>query len=504
MKITFVIPSREFLASAGARIRYLRMVPLAQAAGHTVNLVPITEFADMAEPGDAVIFSKCFDARAIVAAARCRADGCAVGVDLFDDYFTQTGDSRMTLYRTWLEQMLASAHFAICSTSRMAEIVAQRSPDLPVHVFNDPASDMREDVLPGLLDEKRERAIADRRIDLCWFGIGDNPFFPVGLEDLVAFGGRFAPLQADGWKIELTVSTNARALDAERLGRLARLPFPTTVELWTEERETELLLQSLCCFLPVNSQPFSIAKSLNRAVSALTAGCQVVWAGYPLYRNFGDLVYEDPARFATDLETRNLRHSSRNFATYRNLMNEFASLEIEVDRMIAFLDKVAVPHMDTGRDPAASERIPVLIHGVQTNGHAHKAARRDNVLSVGTPLSPPTLVYDVLFAGRIAGDDLKMLVSEPTLARLPAAASAAARQFGKINKMTYFAIDWPEDQPMKLHDWSKAHLAETLAAYTGLFDTVAQRLEAVFGPVDVMISESSKLPFDPHAGGRAA
>lgn len=503
MKITFVIPSREFLASAGARIRYLRMVPLAEAAGHTVNLVPITEFAALDDPGEAVIFSKCFDARAIVAAARCRAEGRAVGIDLFDDYFTQAQDSRMTLYRTWLEQMLARADYAICSTPRMAEIVAMRSPELPVHVFNDPAADTREDTLPDLIEEKRLRALAERRIALCWFGIGDNPFFPVGLEDLTAFGGRFAQLEASGWQIDLTVLTNARALDPDRLARLGKLPFPTTVELWSEERETELLLESLCCFLPVNSQPFSIAKSLNRAVSALTAGCQVVWAGYPLYRQFDALVYEDPARFAADLEAGTLRHSKENFETYRELMNEFASLETEVARMIAFLETTITSRAANSSANSDDSRIPVLIHGVQTNGNAHKAEPHNRVLSVGTPLSPPTLAYDVLFAGKITGGDLHMLVADSALSRLPPEIAARKRHFGRINKMTYFSIDWPEDRARALHDWTRAHLAETLAAYTGLFDKVTRRLEQVFGPIDVMISESSKLPFDPGAGNAA-
>lgn len=504
MKITFVIPSREFLASAGARIRYLRMVPLAEAAGHSVNLVPITEFPDMFDAGDVVIFSKCFDARAIVAAARCRTEGRIVGIDLFDDYFTQSGDSRMTLYRTWLGQMLLRTDFAICSTPRMAEIVSQRRPDVPVHVFNDPAADIREEMLPDLIEEKRLRALAERRIALSWFGIGDNPFFPVGLEDLAAFGGRFAQLQDSGWKIDLTVLTNARALDADRVAQLARLPFPITVELWSEERETELLLESLCCFLPVNSQPFSIAKSLNRAVSALSTGCQVVWAGYPLYDHFDSLIYEDPIELTADLEAGSLRHSKDNFETYLQLMNEFASLENEVDRMTKFLEKIAADHAQTSAESVDVSRVLVLLHGVQTNGHAHKAERNSRVLSVGTPLSPPTIVYDVLFAGRIAGGDLHMLIAEPMLYRLPANMAARMRFFGKINRMPYFAIDWPENRPLILHDWTDAHLAETLAAYTGLFEKIILRLEDVFGPIDVMISESSKLPFEPGAGSRVA
>lgn len=494
MKLTFVIPSLEFLASAGARIRYLRMIPLLKEAGYELELLPIVEIDKADISSGAVVFSKCFDSRAIVAAARCRASGCLVGVDLFDDYFSQRRDSRMTMYRTWLDEMLRQVDFVLCSTDRMAEIAGSMRPGLPLHVLNDPAMDLRFDSLPSLLDEKCARAREERLIRLCWFGIGDNPYFPVGLDDVTALGARLAQLVCRGWNVELTVSTNVRALDVNRLSRLARLPFPVHVELWSEARETELLLDSVCCFLPVSAQPFSIAKSLNRAVSALSAGCQVIWAGYPLYRHFDDLIYAEPLAFLDDLESDALRLSSKRFDAYRTLMRDFASLEVECERFLGFVETLS------RRADSGAGKLPVLAHGHQTNGNAHKMARKDGALSVGTPFSPSALVYDALFTAQVTGGDLRLLVAEGVLDRLLPHVRAKVRRFCKLNKMTYFAIDWHADEHQEERNLVGASLPEQLAAYSGIFARIRQKIEEAFGPIEMMISESSKLPFDPRAG----
>ena len=77
---------------------------------------------------------------------------------------------------------------------------------------------------------------------------------------------------------------------------LRRLAVPYSVEEWSEERERLLLSRALVSFLPVNAQNFSVVKSLNRAVSALCAGCQVLSSGYPLYESLAPFVYRDPDR----------------------------------------------------------------------------------------------------------------------------------------------------------------------------------------------------------------
>jgi len=267
MKIAILIPSEDYRANAGARIRYGRIVPELEKAGHELTLIDIVNFNPLLADYDSLIISKCHDVRAILSAVALARRGCAVGVDLFDDYFSQIEDSRMTRYRSWLSQLAPVLSFALCSTPAMSEVVRRYRPDLSVHVMNDPTAPVDDAVLAQALARKIRDARQHRTIDLCWFGIGDNPHFRVGLSDLAAFGTRIAASLGAGMALRLTVATNLRAASAENLAALRDLPLPVQLVEWSEEREAELLNRATAAFLPINAQAFSAAKSLNRAIA---------------------------------------------------------------------------------------------------------------------------------------------------------------------------------------------------------------------------------------------
>ncbi|MFM5968370.1 MAG: hypothetical protein ACKOQ8_04950 [Micrococcales bacterium] len=500
MKIVFVIPSVAFLESAGARIRYLRMVPLAKGVGVDVQLIPIADFLGQKISADIVVFSKCFDARAIAAAVGCESRGILVGVDLFDDYFSQTSDSRMTVYRTWLSQMLNHVDFAICSTPRMAEVVHTLHATIPAHIFNDPAPEVDLQHLSGLLAEKQSRALADRSIDLCWFGIGDNPFFPVGLEDMIAYSGQLGVLPNSDFSWTLTVLTNARALNADKLEALARLPLPVQLDLWTEEAEQRLLQESLCCFLPVNAQPFSVAKSLNRAVSALSSGCQVLSVGYPLYAPLEPLIYRDATSFLSDLAAGNLHHSVRNLPIFSDRMQQFASLDVEVRSLLDFFDAVTSHKAET---PVRRETaIAVMIHGVQSNELIHAAAKATGALSVGTPFSPSNIDYDIRMV-RGPNDDMEILISEAIRDKIVAKSGCNTELIGKFRGVSFHRIVTSIQLGAARSKHPYKTLGAQLSAYTQFFEMAEFQLEALLGPLTIMVSEASKLPFDPNFAVRA-
>lgn len=497
MKVVFVIPSVAFLESAGARIRYLRMVPLAEGVGVDVQIIPIADFLDQKISADIVVFSKCFDARAIAAAVGCESRGMLVGVDLFDDYFSQSSDSRMTVYRTWLSQMLNHVDFAICSTPRMAEVVRTLHATIPAHVFNDPAPEVDLQHLSGLLAEKQSKALADRSINLCWFGIGDNPFFPIGLEDVIAYSGQLGVLSNSDFSCTLTVLTNARALNADKLEALARLPLPVQVDLWTEEAEQRLLQQSLCCFLPVNAQPFSVAKSLNRAVSALSSGCQVLSVGYPLYAPLDSLIYRDATSFLSDLAEGNLHHSVRNLPEFTDRMHQFASLDVEVRSLLDFFGVVATQkaEMIVSRETA----IAVMIHGVQSNELIHAAAKATGALSVGTLFSPANIDYDIRMV-RGPDDDVEILISEAIRDEIVTKSDWNTEPFGKFRGVPFHRIVTANQSGAALSKYPYKTLGAQLSAYTQFFKMAEFQLEALLGPLTMMVSEASKLPFDPNVG----
>jgi hypothetical protein len=184
VKLCVLTPSANHLASAGVRVRYRRIEsPLAEL-GHELSVLPITQFKRPQDfKHDVYIVSKYYDASALVAARLITARGCALGVDLFDDYYSQLSDSRFAWRREWLTALLGSADFILCSTPAMQAIAQRIAPNHPAHILNDPYGQLDRSAVAAALARKLERLHQTRTLRLGWFGVGDNPYFSVGLAD---------------------------------------------------------------------------------------------------------------------------------------------------------------------------------------------------------------------------------------------------------------------------------------------------------------------------------
>ena len=456
-------------------------------SGITLTLEDISEFAPERADYEALLISKCHDARALVAAAAARVRGQAVGIDLFDDYFSQTADSRLMRYRTWLKQLLEICDFALCSTPTLRAVVETYRSDLPVHVVNDPAPDDDVAQLPDVLESKLARTRDGLSLRLLWFGVGDNPHFTVGLGDLAAYSVMLRRLSASGMDVELTILTNDRSLTADGLALVRQIPVRTRVEEWTQSREREFLRDAFACFLPVNGQRFSAAKSLNRAVTALSAGCQVISAGYPLYAALGNLVYRDAESFVGDLAQGTMKHSPATIEKYELKIDEIASAAREASGVARFLQQL---------DPAPREKSEtlVLVHGQATNGAAHKAARALHGLSVGSPYCAAKLGFDIIF--RAHRGRSVMLLTDGAAKRLKPGLmvrSARTAPEGRLSMLcepdqadSEVAMDFPQ--------YHAAPLPFQIATYGQTMARIRERLERALGPCRVFISESSPLP----------
>jgi hypothetical protein len=490
MKLKVLIPSEEYRNYAGARIRYGRLRAELARNGIALLLEDIGEFAPERDESDALLISKCHDARALVAAAGAFARGRLVGVDLFDDYFSQAGDSRLVRYRTWLGQILRSSNFALCSTPTLARVIENYDRDLPVHVVNDPSPEVDVAKLPELLASKLAKTQNELEIRLAWFGVGDNPNFKVGLSDLAAYGGMLYQLANSDLNVELTVLTNPRALTADGLALIGKVPVRTKIEEWTETREREVLAEAFACFLPVNAQPFSAAKSLNRAVSALSSGSQVISAGYPLYQPLGELVYRDANSFLSDLARASMKLSPPKIGKYRAMIDSIASPEREAAALARFLG---------GLKPVVPKKVGplALVHGQATNGAAHKAVRALQGLSVGSPYCAARLGFDVMF--RPARDRLIMLVSDHAAKQLLPNVRSSIQPAQNVSERNLWTV--PEDgKPgvglaIEGPEWHSASLPFQISTYRATMARIGERMEAAFGPCRLFISESSQLPF---------
>ena len=382
MRVAAFVSDPAALESAGVRIRYDRLRSALAARGVALQV----HVADGGLSGsqlraDCAIITKIYDGRAVALARHLRAQGCRVGVDIFDDYFSQRQDARFTAMRGWLAQLRPHLDFALCATPPMRDRLAKLLPGLPTHVMNDPHEALDPDAIAASVEAAAARARADRVIEIAWFGMGDSSHFQVGLDDVAAFGSHLAPFRRNGWSARLRLLTNARAMTVARLQGLSRLPVPFELEEWTADRQEALLRDALVSFLPVNAQPFSTVKSMNRAVSSLLGGAQVLSVGYPLYAPLGDLVYRSAGELLADLEADRLRLRRACLPLLAERLAAAGDPDHEAAGLAAFL---------AGRPEPAAAAGPLLalVHGIQSGGIVHQTAEQLGALSVAHPLLP--------------------------------------------------------------------------------------------------------------------
>ncbi len=489
MKLVVLIPSAAYAESAGVRIRYARLVCPLGPLGIELETISIDSFDPNTAVCDGAILSKCHDARALVIAALLSRRAIPVGVDLFDDYFSQSDDSRLGRFRSWFTQAMQFVSFVLCSTEVMAKVVRTYAPGVPLHILSDPAPEFDEAVLSQTLARKLSAFHSDGVLRACWFGIGDNPYFPVGLSDLLSFSSELRSLVSDGVPIEFTVLTNARALDASGLARIARLPISATVEQWSLEREAQLLRRCMLAFLPVNAQPFSRAKSLNRAVTALTSGCQVLSAGYPLYAPLDSFIYRESGNFLRDLSCANLKLSKSTVRDLSLKLEEIASPEREARSLAQLLGEVR----SSARRDHSSEAIYVL-HGFGTNPSVNDLLKKGAGISVRSPFCAGPIDCEVLVNLTASGEPT-FLVSDNARSRLSGSRRKEAASKQRIGGRKFWKIA-PDDGSVPDEATISPSLALQLARYGAVMRRLMELLPSLFGQGQTIVSENSPLPVE--------
>lgn len=499
MRIRVLVPGAAFLTTAGARIRYHRIQPHLERLGHSISLQEIDSFRLQPRPDcDVVLISKCYDARGLLAAASLRAQGILVGADFFDDYYSQKADSRFVHLRSWLAAMTGQLDLALCSTPHMRENLARLAPSLACHMMNDPYEVIDAAAIAGRVEAKLKRVQSSGVLEVGWFGIGDNSYFPVGLNDLEAQAGLLAGLRRYGLSPRLSIVTNRRAMTADRLQLLARLPVPWRLEEWSEEAEQRLIERSYACVLPVNCQPFSIAKSLNRAVTALSGGAQLLSAGYPLYEVFSDFLYRDAESVAADIRAGQPRLSRATLPALAALMDRHANPVGEVAALSAFLESLTVPS-----GSAAATTFAVL-HGRSTLANVHKFAQSNGHLSVAGFHAGASLNYDVRPAIDPATGEAVVHLSAAAMKLLRPALASQARPATTASGRACHALPLPEGLPRPAAE-TTSPLFETvaLATYRSAMADARRLINHLFDGVRVIVAETTSPFWDGGLGNAA-
>jgi hypothetical protein len=397
--------------------------------------------------------------------------------------------------RYWLRTLLEHSSYVLCSTSKMRELANQYAPGLPVYVLNDPSESLDPEKIADTMRRNLAFARENRCLSVAWFGIGDNPDFPVGLEDLVAYGGELARLRGYGFAVNLEILTNRRAMTAGRLALLQRLPLPYTLEEWSEARERELLERSLLCFLPVNAQNFSTAKSLNRAVTALSSGVQVLSVGYPLYQPFSELIYRDAETFMADLSQGNLKLREDTLPLLEARFTNLADIEIEAVGLAAFLEQQtkAPKELTKGQTGIA------VIHGKETLDDTHKLAQRHRVLSVASPFTTANLNYDLRFLFAENGTGFDVLISIKKIDLLSPELRSSLKEGAEILATKYMKLEtstaFPELHILGANLTAINSLCGCTAAYAPVMDGIAKVMSRFFPGISCFHAEQSKLPW---------
>lgn len=492
MRICVLVPSEAYLAQAGVRIRYQRIQSLLADDGIELVFTNLDDLRNERIDGDVYLFSKCYDARSFLAANVLARAGKVIGMDFFDDYFSQSIDARFDHLREAARQLAPLLHFTLCSTGRMRDVATKIVPDRPCHILNDPYESFDADALAVALEAKVAKARSDARISVAWFGIGENDHFPIGLRDLAAFCGEIGRLGTGAFKPKLTILTNLRALTLPYLRMLNRISVEFEVEEWSVERERALLGECVLCFLPVRAQPFSIAKSLNRCISALTKGAQVLSSGYPLYEPFDNFIYQDANAFVRDLEAGRLRLRAETIDELGDILDHWSTPAHEAHRLTKFLRGVMAEKRSSINNGAAG--AVALLHGAQTLGASHKLAQRLGYLSVGTPFSPASLNYDADFRAT-AGGGVELVLANRAVPLLDPSLKPLMKQTESRNGRPANAIDLSialgrENLPKEMKSLGVSKL-RVLATYGPLMASFEGMTKRAFPRINTFVSDGT-------------
>ena len=490
MKICIVIQSEAFRDSAGMRIRYDRfqesLDPQTTIEAATVAHLSAAKTLEH----DVYVFCKTFDLAALLLARKIRLSRKVVGQDLFDDYFSQTADPRLQRYREWMRDMAPVTDFAICSTPRMAEVVRPYLPHIPITVVEDPIVGLDAAKVAALAEAKADHARTSKVLKVSWFGIGDNPLFPVGLTDLAACESELAVMERLGWTLQLNIVTNRRAFEGAGAEGLRKLSNDFEVTEWTEDTERQALADATVAIIPVNGQSFSRAKSLNRAITALNAGCQVLNIGYPLYHRLAPLIYRSAEELIADVVDGQPR-----------LRTETA--EVLEERILALADPVKAARTFVDRASQAfhaarpkSEGPTCVLHGRSTTIATHKSVGALGGLSVKTIFCKAPWNFPVRFD--LEGSAIAVLASTQVADRfaLPVLEASEPKRIGDFD---FVRVDHEQLglQTLHINSGPAGNALADVPTYTDVMNFAQKACGAAFPGADVLIADTSPISLRP-------
>lgn len=243
---------------------------------------------------DALIFSKVYDDRAYEVAREVKSRGTRVLLDLCDNHWFGEDDHPAVQARAQrLERMLGSVDLVTASTATLAGQIRARFgiSEGRIAVVPDPVI---EPELPPLSFRGRMELMLLRHhlrlhrsaYHLIWFGNHGAGHVQSGMGDLDRVR---SVIESDGL-LTLTIVSNS----AKKFRKLFRdWRVPTRYVPWRLDTVDRVLAMHDCAVIPITSNPFTEAKTMNRPATALMAGLDVFADRIPSYDELAPFITLD-------------------------------------------------------------------------------------------------------------------------------------------------------------------------------------------------------------------
>lgn len=393
--------------NAGYRVRTLPLASALTKYGMHVEILSMkelhTDIEKIAHTAEVVIVAKPGDTDSYLCMRYLKECGVAVIVDLFDNYFSWSP----ALYKrgvTWQWLRAVEISSAICSsTLAIAETVRSLGFE-NIHVISDSAPKDFQEIVPGVnLHTKWDNPEV---IELLWFGISDNPYFYAGIDDLISWSNVVCALRDSihvRYAVRLTICTNRVAAVQDAILYFSHEGIDVRFEEWTEERCSQLMVESHVVLIPTNLSSFSRSKTHNRCSDAIWRQCLVLAGANGPYIDIPGGVHTSVKTLAPillELHEVEIASQMNTSATYISSNYRVENQSRELSQIIEKIRPEYIRSIPDAGLPA------VLIAGAAMSISTLKLSRKLNYLSAGISGSAVNGNFDFLLISANAENEI--------------------------------------------------------------------------------------------------
>jgi len=229
-----------------------------------------------------VVFQKAYTPNDLDVADHLRGLGVRTVFDLCDNHLYVPPDRPDFRERAdRLRRMIDRVDAVSVATPELARFI-----DRPTTVIDDALDDVPVDLWSPIRTVGR-RWRGRRPLRLVWFGNAGEMSPPFGLIDLARVVPALEAMHARS-PVSLTVVSNSRAAFDKHL---SGVQFPVHYHEWATSRFVRLFRGHDLCLIPVNVNPFTVCKTVNRLALSLLLGVPAIADWIPSYEELRDSVF---------------------------------------------------------------------------------------------------------------------------------------------------------------------------------------------------------------------